>query len=74
VLAVPDLDTTADYFRDVLGFRIRWDDAGERRLAERDSVRVMIGHRQRDMRPAETGSHNWFGYPEVDDVDALVPR
>ena len=23
------------------------------------------------MRPAELGSHNWFGYLEVDDIDAL---
>lgn len=71
LLAVPDLDTTAGYFRDELGFRVLWEDATEWRLVERDSVRVMLGHCPRDMRPADLGTHNWFGYPNVNDVDAL---
>ncbi len=71
VLAVPDLNKSADYFRDVLGFKISWADAADWRLVERDSVRVMLGHCPTDMRPADLGSHNWFGYLDVDDVDAL---
>lgn len=71
VLAVPDLERSATYYRDVLGFRIRWKEASDWRLVERDRVRVMLGHCPRDMRPNELGSHNWFGYFEVDDVDAL---
>ena len=71
VLAVPDLEKSAAYYRDVLGFRIGWEGAEEWRLVERDSVRVMLGHCPKDMRPSEIGSHNWFGYLEVDDVDAL---
>ncbi len=71
VLAVPDLDRSARYFRDVLGFRVRWEDAADWRLVERDGVRVMLGHCPRDLRPAELGSHRWFGYVDVDDVDAL---
>lgn len=71
VLAVPDLDESAAYFREVLGFRIGWEDASDWRLAQRDGVRVMLGHCPDDMRPADLGSHNWFGYIEVDDVDAL---
>jgi predicted enzyme related to lactoylglutathione lyase len=71
VLAVPDLDKSAGYFRDVLGFRIRWEEATDWRLVERDSVRVMLGHCPNDMRPADLGSHGWFSYLEVDDIDAL---
>jgi predicted enzyme related to lactoylglutathione lyase len=71
VLAVPDLARSAAYYRDVLGFQVRWEDASDWRLIERDGVRVMLGHCPRDMRPSELGSHNWFGYLEVDDVDAL---
>ncbi len=71
VLAVPDVNKTALYFRDVLGFKLAWEDAPDWRLAERDGVRVMLGHCPGDMRPAELGSHNWFGYFAVDDVDAL---
>ena len=71
VLAVADLDKSADYFRDVLGFQVRWEEATDWRLVERDGVRVMLGHCPRDMRAADIGSHNWFGYLEVDDVNAL---
>jgi hypothetical protein len=70
VLAIPELDKTAEYFRDVLGFQIQWADATDWRLVERD-VRVMLGHCPTDTRPADLGSHNWFGYLSVDDVDAL---
>ena len=71
VLAVPDLEKSARYFRDVLGFKVGWEEATGWRLVERDGVRVMLGHCPEDARPAELGSHNWFGYLNVDDVDAL---
>jgi len=71
VLAVPDLSNSAQYFRDVLGFEIKWEEATDWRLAERDGVRLMLGRCPTDMRPSELGSHNWFGYLDVDDVDAL---
>jgi|SRR5690348_11512368 catechol 2,3-dioxygenase-like lactoylglutathione lyase family enzyme len=71
VLAIPDMNKSAAYFRDVLGFRIGWEDGSDWRLAERDSVRVMLGHCPDDRPAAELGSHSWFGYLEVDDVDAL---
>ena len=62
VLAVPDLDKSAAYFRDVLGFRVLWGDTTDWRLVQRDSVRVMLGHCPNDMPPSDLGSHNWFGY------------
>jgi catechol 2,3-dioxygenase-like lactoylglutathione lyase family enzyme len=71
VLAVPDLDKSAGYFRDVLGFRVQWEESRDWRLVERGAVRVMLGHCPDDMRPADLGSHSWFGYLEVDDIDAL---
>jgi catechol 2,3-dioxygenase-like lactoylglutathione lyase family enzyme len=71
VLAVPDLDKSAAYFRDVLGFRLDWNDGGDWRLATRDAVRLMLGSCPDDVPPAKLGSHNWFGYLEVDDVDGL---
>jgi catechol 2,3-dioxygenase-like lactoylglutathione lyase family enzyme len=71
VLAVPDLVRSADYFRDVLGFRVLWPEGSDWRLVERDSVRIMLGHCPNDMQPSELGSHSWFGYLSVDDVDAL---
>jgi catechol 2,3-dioxygenase-like lactoylglutathione lyase family enzyme len=71
VLAVLDLDRSAQYFRDVLGFRILWEEGSDWRLAERDGVRLMLGHCPNDVPAAEIGPHSWFGYIEVDDVEAL---
>jgi catechol 2,3-dioxygenase-like lactoylglutathione lyase family enzyme len=71
VLAVRDVDKSAQYFRDFLGFRIDWENATDWRLAERDGVRIMLGQCPTDMHPSALGSHNWFGYLEVDDVDGL---
>jgi catechol 2,3-dioxygenase-like lactoylglutathione lyase family enzyme len=69
--AVPDFNRTANYFRDVLGFRILWEEATDWRLAERDGVRVMLGHCPNATLASETGPHNLFGYLGVNDVDAL---
>jgi catechol 2,3-dioxygenase-like lactoylglutathione lyase family enzyme len=71
VLAVSDLESSAAYYRDVLGFSVSWEEASDWRLVERGSVRVMLGHCPRDTPAKELGSHNWFGYLAVDDVEAL---
>ncbi len=48
-----------------------WEDATDWRLVERDGVRVMLGRCPNDAPAATLGSHNLFGYIDVDDVDAL---
>lgn len=69
VLAVPDLERTAEFFRDVLGFTIHEiDDQGWRMFA-RDNCRIMAGHCPDAIRPSELGDHSYFGYFVVDDVD-----
>ena len=71
VIAVRDLERSASWYRDVLGFRLLWEDVDDWRLAERDGLRVMIGRCPRDMAASQTGAHSWFGYVETRDVDAL---
>lgn len=71
VLAVRDLEKSAAYYRDVLGFRIEWPEGSDWRLAVRDGVRMMLGHCPTDLPAAQTGSHGWFAYLHTDDVDAL---
>jgi catechol 2,3-dioxygenase-like lactoylglutathione lyase family enzyme len=71
VLAVRDLDRSAAYYRDVLGFRLLWEDATDRRLAERDGVRLMLGHCPDEKPATEIFPHDWFGYLETDDIAAL---
>ena len=55
VLAVPDFNRSAAYFRDILGFRILWEEGTDWRLAERDGVRIMLGHCPNATPPSEIG-------------------
>src|ERR1700679_3317581 len=71
VLAVEDLQKSAAWFRDVLGFRVLWEEGADWRLVERDTVRLMLGHCPDESRAADVGAHSWFGYFSVDDVDGL---
>ena len=69
VLAVPDLEKSAEFFRDVLGFTIHEiGDQGWRMFA-RDGCRIMAGHCPDAVHPSEIGDHSYFGYFVVDDVD-----
>ncbi|MGA7584972.1 MAG: VOC family protein [Rouxiella badensis] len=71
VLAVPDLKTSVAYFRDALGFSLAWPEGGGWQQVQRGGVRIMLGHCPEAIRPSATGDHSYFGYLNVDDVDAL---
>jgi catechol 2,3-dioxygenase-like lactoylglutathione lyase family enzyme len=71
VLAVPDIEASATYFHDVLGFQVEWTDASDWRLVFRGSVRIMLGDCPNALSPSETGDHSYFGYFEIDEVDSL---
>ncbi|WPB57439.1 VOC family protein [Xylophilus sp. GOD-11R] len=71
VLAVPDLQRNAAYFRDALGFTIDWPADSGWHLACRGSVRVMLGYCPDAPPPSATGDHSYFAYLHVDDADAL---
>jgi predicted enzyme related to lactoylglutathione lyase len=71
VLAVPDLERSAAFYRDVLGFEVREMGDPGWRLFVRDGCRIMAGECP-DARPAaELGDHSYFAYLVVDDVDAV---
>ena len=53
------------------GFRILWEEATDWRLAERDKMRRMLSHCPKRDACGQVGRHKWFGYLDVDDVDAL---
>ena len=71
VLAAKDLEAMAAYCRDALGFTLGWEEMQGWRMLTRGAVRLMIGHCPGGLTAAETGDHSWFGYLEVDDIDAL---
>ncbi len=68
VLAVPNLARASAYWCEVLGFASElrpegWDFVG------RDGCRVMLGECPDDLPPSALGSHNYFGYFVLDDLD-----
>ena len=71
VLAVPDLERSASYFRDALGFRLEWPEGSGWQLVSRGGVRIMMGHCPDAIAPSATGDHSYFGYLNVNDADAL---
>ena len=74
VLAVPDLERSAAFYRDVLGFSVH--DMGDPgwRMFERDGCRIMAGACPDALPPAELGDHAWFAYLDVDNADAWHAR
>jgi len=71
VLAVPDLERSAQYYRDVLGFDVRTIEDPGWRFFEKDTCLIMAGECPDAIPPAELGDHSYFAYLYVDDVDAL---
>jgi uncharacterized glyoxalase superfamily protein PhnB len=68
VLAVPKLRPDVDFFVGVLGFSITAEPPGWAFL-KKDNCMVMLGECPDDIPPSEMGSHSYFGYLRVDDVD-----
>ncbi|MEO1507138.1 MAG: VOC family protein [Cyanobacteria bacterium J06633_23] len=69
VLAVLNLETSANFYRDVLGFTI--EDIGDPgwRMYVRDGCRIMAGECPDAIPPQNLGDHSYFAYFVVDDVD-----
>lgn len=70
VLAVPDLARSTAYWRDVLGWELKFEDPGNWSFMFRDGVGVHLGECRDAMPAASTGDHSYFGYVVFDDVDA----
>ena len=70
VIAVPDLERSARFYRDVLGFEIcEIGDPGWR-FYRKDHCFIMAGECVDALPPAELGDHSYFAYMEVDGIDA----
>lgn len=71
VLAVHDLQASARYYRDVLGFEIHEIGDDGWRFYVRDACFIMAGECRDAIAPADLGDHSYFAYVIVDDIDAL---
>ena len=71
VLAVRNLEVSARFYVDVLGFRKDPINADGWSFLTRDCFRIMLGECV-DERPAsELNNHSWFAYWNVEGVDEL---
>ncbi|GMN09556.1 hypothetical protein MTsPCn9_15990 [Croceitalea sp. MTPC9] len=71
VLAVHDLEKSAKFYSEVLGFDVyKIGDPGWR-FAERDGCMLMLGECKDAIPPSELGDHSYFAYIEVDNIDAI---
>lgn len=71
VIAVHDLERSARYYRDVLGFDVREIGDPGWRFFVRDQCFIMAGECRDALSPEELGDHSYFAYLEVDDIDQL---
>lgn len=69
VIAVPDLQVSAEYYRTVLGFQVHEIGDPGWRFFTRDGVSIMAGECPDALPPRELGDHSWFAYIEVDGID-----
>lgn len=71
VIAVHDLERSARYYRDVLGFEVRSIGDPGWRFFVRDHCCIMAGECSDATSPADLGDHSYFAYVEVDDIEPL---
>lgn len=69
VIAVQNLQASAKYYQDVLGFSVIEIGDGGWRLFERDECQIMAGHCPDAMAARDLGDHSYFAYIVLDDVD-----
>lgn len=74
VIAVPKLEPSSAFYRDVLGFEIREMGDPGWRLFVRDACHIMAGECPDALAPRDLGDHSYFAYLVVDDVEDLHAR
>ena len=77
VLAVPDIERTARWWIDVMGFRTVMQPEGWH-FVGRGQCMIMLGECPDAIDPKDLGDHQYFAYFVVDDLDAyhaeIAPR
>ncbi len=70
VLAVQNLEKSAAYYQEKLGFQSLWNGEGWHFL-KRESFVVMLGECADEIPAFETNDHSYFAYVEVSGIDEL---
>ena len=74
VIAVPDLEASAAFYRDALGFAIHEMGDPGWRMYGRDQCRIMAGECPDAIPAARIGDHSYYAYLVVDDVDGYYAQ
>jgi catechol 2,3-dioxygenase-like lactoylglutathione lyase family enzyme len=69
VIAVPDLQKSAAFYRDALGFTLREIGDPGWLFFMKDGFCIMAGECPEAMPPSDLGDHAYFAYIVVDDID-----
>jgi predicted enzyme related to lactoylglutathione lyase len=70
VIAVPDLEASAAFYRDVLGFGVESISDPGWRVYTCGACSILAGQCPDAIPPAELGDHSYFAYLEIDGIDA----
>lgn len=71
VIAVPNLEVSARFYREVLGFEIHEIGDPGWRLFVRDTCEIMAGECPDALHPSKLGDHSYFAYLFVEDAKRL---
>ena len=71
VIAVHDLQKSAAFYRDVLGFSVHTIPDPGFLLFTCGECTIFAGQCPDSLSPAELGDHSYFAYLEIDDVDSF---
>lgn len=69
VIAVPDLQKSADFYQKVLGFRVAEIGDPDWRMYVKDNCHIMAGNCPDAIPPNELGDHSYFCYLVVESAD-----
>ncbi len=70
VIAVPNLQTSAAFYRDVLGFSIEGIGDPGWLIYVSGACTIMAGECRDAIPPADLGDHSYFAYLQVDDIQS----
>ncbi len=70
VIAVPNLQTSSAFYRDVLGFRIDANPDPGWLFYRSGDCTIMAGECPGAIPPSQLGDHSYFAYLQVEDIDS----
>jgi catechol 2,3-dioxygenase-like lactoylglutathione lyase family enzyme len=70
VLAVNNLEKSADFYKNKLGFKTLWE-GGSWHFLVRDAIKIMLGECPDDKPASEINCHSYFAYFEVENIPGL---